>query len=215
MVSGTAAALVYGGVVGTLGWVAENRFPWRYLLPSLLFLGVAVAAWMVGPLAALGGSRLHGGVQIGAVALIALGAARHTVLPSLTEARRAVDERLGERTADVLTAGATHVAGDYWKVWPAVFHANLVLYERTERRVIWGLSWRSRPAEKRWRGMPAEQVRVTVPPDDPDAPFFIELYGFAPAVVVEKHRTVWLVRPAQGLRPGEPVLEHYGPPAAR
>src|SRR5262249_28396121 len=73
VLGGAAAALVYGGVVGALDWVAQNRFPWRYLLPSLLFLGVAVAAWTVAPLAATRGSRLAAAVHVGALALIGLG----------------------------------------------------------------------------------------------------------------------------------------------
>jgi hypothetical protein len=210
VLGGTAAALVYPVVVGTLFWVSANRFSWRYMLPSALFLGIAAAAWMVAPLAAVGGARLRAGAHIGALALLVLGTVQHTRLPSLAVARGFIDERLGERTADVLKMGATHVAGGYWRVWPAVFHANLVLRERGERRVIWGLTRRSRPAWKRWRAMPVEQVRVAIPPGDLDAPFFLEFYGIAPVVVVEKHPTMWLVRPTRGLRPGEVVLEEYG-----
>jgi hypothetical protein len=206
---GTAAALAYGVVVGTLGWVADNRFSWRYMLPSVLFLGVAVAAWTVAPLAAWRDPRLRAGAQAVALALVLLGAGRWTAVPSLAEVRRALDEKLGERTADVLKARATHVAGHYWRVWPSVFHANLALHEQGEDRVVWGLSWRSRSAWKRWREMPAEQVRVALAPGDEDAPFFLELYGLAPVVVVEKHPTIWLVRPTRGLRPGDPVLEAY------
>jgi hypothetical protein len=210
VLGGTVAALVYGGLVGTLGWVADNRFAWRYWLPSLLFLGVATAAWTVAPLAAWRGPRRRAGAHVVALALVLLGATPHAGgLPSLAEVRRTLDRKLGERTADVLTAGATHVAGDYWRVWPTVFHANLVLHERRARRVVWGLSWRSRPAWKRWRRMPARDIRVAMAPGDEDVPFFLELYRLAPAVIAEKHPTIWLLRPARGLRPGEPVLEAY------
>jgi hypothetical protein len=209
MLGGTAAALVSGGAMGTLGWVAENRFSWRYMLPSALFLGIAVVAWIIAPLAAWRSPQLRAGAQVVALALVLLGVARHAAVPSLAEVRRALDEKLGERTADVLKAGATHVAGHYWRVWPAVFHANLALHERGERRVVWGLTWRSRPAWKRWRGMPAEDVRVALAPGEPDVPFYLEIYGLAPVVVVEKHATIWLVRPTRGLRPGEAVLEDY------
>ena len=57
--------------------------------------------------------------------------------------------------------------------------------------------------------MPARDIRVAMAPGDEDVPFFLELYRLAPAVIAEKHPTLWLLRPARGLRPGEPVLEAY------
>ena len=42
----------------------------------------------------------------------------------------------------------THVTGDYWHVWPAVFHANLRLYEEHSSRRIWGIADRCTPTER-------------------------------------------------------------------
>jgi hypothetical protein len=42
------------------------------------------------------------------------------------------------------------IVGDYWTVWPAVFHANLASYGQAGRRVVFGLSYRSDPTNPLW-----------------------------------------------------------------
>jgi len=41
--------------------------------------------------------------------------------------RSDLDETLGKYTSEILQSGATHIVGNYWKVWPATFHANMTL----------------------------------------------------------------------------------------
>jgi hypothetical protein len=65
--------------------------------------------------------------------------------PSSGTVRSDIDQRFGTATQEILDAQADLVAGDYWKVWPAVFHANLVLYERGKHKTIFGLTNRSLP----------------------------------------------------------------------
>jgi len=61
-----------------------------------------------------------------------------------------VDRRFGARTPELLALGADLVVGDYWNVWPMVFHANRVLHARGEAREIHGLTHRAWPTRARW-----------------------------------------------------------------
>jgi hypothetical protein len=116
-------------------------------------------------------------------------------VPSLAAFRADLDRTLGTYTADVLDAHCTHVAGDYWKVWPTVFHANLVLHERGQPNQVWGVTLRSSPTASRWQQLPLDQVRVAVPVGDPQAENYLRCYGFGPMLVAEKRATVWVLQP--------------------
>jgi hypothetical protein len=148
----------------------------RYALPAVLFVEVALctaaaislAAWL---------RRLRGVLGIAATASLFLACAIVHGLPSVRGIREEIDRRHGALTNDLLRARATHVAGDYWNVWPAVFHANLVLHERGEARRIFGISERSRATEHLWRAMPTERWRVAAIPGDSRLAHWLAVYG--------------------------------------
>ena len=75
---------------------------------------------------------------------------------------------MGGLTPDVLAANCTHIAGQYWTIWPSVFHANMVLHERGERRTVWGMGFRCDPTYRRYRSMCCDRLRVASPLSDPD-----------------------------------------------
>lgn len=70
--------------------------------------------------------------------------------PSARVARQSLDEGLGHHSAEVLASGSTHVIGNFWRVWPAVYHANLLLFERGEEHRVWGVTYRSAPTRDLW-----------------------------------------------------------------
>jgi hypothetical protein len=117
--------------------------------------------------------------------------------PSLHKVRRDLDQTLGSYTADILAAGCTHVAGDYWKVWPAVFHANLVLHEQGESRTVWGISHCGTATRAQWEHLPLEDIRVAVPIEDrQNAETWLQAFHFPPLVIVERRPTIYVLRPA-------------------
>ena len=120
-------------------------------------------------------------------------------LPSLTGVRQDIDRQFGQRTPELLAANCTHIAGNYWDVWPAMFHANLVLYERRETRVLWGLSNRSLATKALWSQVPLEKVRVGVPLHDQEADGYLKAYQFPTMVEVERHRTIVVLQPTPSL----------------
>lgn len=191
-----ATGIVYGLVVGTSGWLRYNDFNFRYLIPSVLALQTALAVLAVTPF--LADSRK----AVGTVGLVVLGpallaaAAYSYGVPSLQNVRGDLDRALGSRTADVLASRATHVAGGYWEVWPTVFHANLVLRERGEKKIIWGISARSGPTRHRWSKVSPQRLRIAVPANDTAADVYLKEYGFPPLVIVEHRPTITLLRPS-------------------
>jgi hypothetical protein len=98
----------------------------------------------------------------------------------------------------LLAHDCTHVAGNYWTVWHSVFRANLALYERGERRTVWGIAERCGPTHRYWCKIPRAQLRVAVTGGgDLEAGPFLEFYQLAPLAVAEEHATLWLLRPAE------------------
>ena len=79
----------------------------------------------------------------------------------------------GALTAELIASGATHLAGDYWKIWPAVFHYQLVTGKR-----LWGLSDRSEAIRALWSAVPLRQSRVAVIRGDPEGPKAMQMFGF-------------------------------------
>ena len=108
-----------------------------------------------------GGDRLIGPLLAG-IGLLALIVAVHR--PAHTnELKGTLNQRFGEMTSDILSSGATVVAGNYWTVWPAVFHANMARYRLTGRSDVFGLTSRSRPTMHAWR---RQTVLIAVPSGD-------------------------------------------------
>jgi hypothetical protein len=133
-------------VIGTSLWVGMNRYSFRYMYPTLMIAGVGVATVC----SALFVRRTKAFSAASMVALVALAAIRSGV-PSLERLERGVDDRFGRETAAVLRSGATVIAGDYWRVWPAVFHANLELARRRTHARVFGLAYRSEATDDLWK----------------------------------------------------------------
>jgi hypothetical protein len=197
----TLVALLYAGVIAGTEYAKRNDYAYRYLIPSLLLLQSASAAVAVSPLAAVLQRQARMARWLTPVGMLGLWAAAIVGfgLPSLTGVRQDIDRQLGQRTAELLAANCTHIAGNYWDVWPAMFHANLVLHERGERRVLWGLSDRSLATKALWSQIPLDKVRVGVPLHDKEADGYLKAYQFPAMVEVERHRTIVVLQPASSL----------------
>jgi hypothetical protein len=154
-----AAGLVYWLIVGTSEHVRANFYFPRYVFPALLLFSVALATVLVEPLLPHRRSA-----RTMTVALMMTAALMVYGTPSVPRLHRELNRRFGAMTTDVLATGATVIAGDYWAVWPAVFHANLVLYERGGREGIYGLTYRSGPTEALWAGRRPLRVLLAAPP---------------------------------------------------
>jgi hypothetical protein len=194
------AATVYFLFVGTRQWVLMNCCCARYVYPSLFVFQEAFAIFAVGPLLPTIRNRLSRRIYVPAAVGLLLAALINFHSPSIKKARDDLNQTygLGGRTADVLAAHCTHVAGDYWKVWPSVFHANLTLREQGESRTVWGITLRAEPTRAQWKHMPLDELRIAVPLDDKgEADTWLRWYRLPPMVVVEKRTTIYVLRPAE------------------
>ena len=156
------AALIYGAFVGCLEWVVvDNKASPRYLIPSVQLLQCAAAIAAVAPW--LGRDlRVPRSVPILGAVVTLLAAAATYGTPSLDRVRSDLRSRLGHLSDEVLAAHCTHLAGDYWQVWPAVFHVNMLAHEAGRREMLWGVSFRSAPTREKLRPRLGQTTRVCV-----------------------------------------------------
>jgi hypothetical protein len=193
LASGALGAGLYAILVGTQSFGRANLWSCRYWIPVVTYLTVFASAAVIVALAAVSRPKLAAmGLPLAMLLATATAIKTHGK-PSYAIMRQAIDDTFGERTADILKSGCTHVAGHYWRVWPSVFHANMVLHERGESRRIWGLTFRSMPTKRFWNAEPPSSWRVAVPPQDL-SPDLLARFG-APNLVVEQQLpTIQVVR---------------------
>ncbi len=188
-----AAALAYALFAGTLRWVEENAFHWRYLAPSAVLVHVAAAALLAEPLGRL--PRLAGAAGAAALALVPAAALLAYGPPSPGRVRADLDRVAGRHTEDVLAAGCQLVAGDYWSVWPAVWHAALVSRERGAPRAVWGISHRTNPTVPQWAALPRAELRICRPAgEEAQAEKWLRAFHLWPVHPVERRKTVDVLR---------------------
>ena len=163
----SAAAVCHFAVIGMLGWVVEYHFSPRYATTSVIMLQCAVAVFAGMQWHAVLGDRKNAIATAGLVIAMAVVVVLKFDPPSPRKVRVILDQLFGTYTNEVLTSGCTHICGNSWTVWPAIFHVNMVLHEQGSRRRVWGISVRSEPTQDKWRSIPMEQWKVAVPIIDP------------------------------------------------
>ncbi len=198
-----AAALAYALFAGSLRWVEENAFHWRYLAPSAVLVHLAAASLLAEPLSRL--PRLARGAGAGALLLVPLAALAAYGPPSPARARADLDRLAGTHTADVLASRCALVAGDYWSVWPAVWHARLVLRERGEAREVWGVTHRTNATVLQWWADRAS-LRICRPRgEDAQAERWLRAFHLWPVRVVERRETLDVLEPVPAPEPAAPA----------
>ncbi len=150
-------------ILGTSGWVYMNGFRIRFLAATLLAIATAGPALLCGLL--LEGRPERWGRVANALALAVLLPLTFWLFgwPSPATARAALARGAGAEEARAIVAdGCTHVLGDYWSVWPAVFQARVLLHERGEERKVWGVTFRSTPTWDLWWRRDWRPARIAV-----------------------------------------------------
>jgi hypothetical protein len=168
--------------VGTSLWVGMNRYSARYMYPTLMILGVGVSVVFV----ALFAKRTKE-LSVAALATLALVVVVRYGMPSPSHIERRLDDRFGAQTAEVLRSGATVIAGDYWRVWPAVFDANLALSRAHSPSHVFGLAYRSEETDPMWMTA-GRQILIAAAPDDASVGAVAEQHGIA--ITLLRHLTV-------------------------
>ena len=160
-----ASAVAYWLFVATLVWVKDNAYAPRYVYPSLLLfttaMGILAVAVVYTP------KRNPEQVALSATFILLLVTFFCSGTPSVSRIHSQLDQAFGSVTADVISSRAVLIAGNYWGVWPAVFHANLTLFEHRDHRRIYGLTYRDEPTVRAWRWL--QHVCAAAPLGDQDA----------------------------------------------
>jgi hypothetical protein len=174
--------------IGTREWTVMNDHHPRYLLGSLVCVQTLLALVAVLPLAnyAAGRGRWLMGVTV-ALGLFTAATVRYGT-PSPERPRRELDALAGRWTAELIAARADAVGGDYWTVWPVVFHMNLTRRETGDSRVFCGIVLRG--GELLHRRYHQDELRVAVPNNETDRSAFLNFAadcGVTPPVKIGEH----------------------------
>ena len=90
----------------------------------------------------------------------------------------------------------THVTGDYWRAWTAMFHVNLRLAEAGSPRRVWAICHRSRATAKYWRQVPLAETRIAeIIGDEPQSLQFRQHYQAPRSWRAEQVGTIRVLRP--------------------
>jgi hypothetical protein len=188
-----SSAIVVALFMGTRHWLKINVYVPRYLLPSAFLVQGALTMLIVVPLYRAVDDRWRRRLSRAVGPSLLLGALIGYGLPSPGRVRADLD-RFGGLTADLIEARCTHLAGDYWTVWPAVFHAHLVLRERGEHRDLWGVTLRGQPASIYWWSSPRGPRIVGVPLHDTFGALWLESFAMPNFKEVERRATLRILR---------------------
>jgi hypothetical protein len=143
----------------TSKWVALNGYSFRYLDPSLVLLQGALCLLATLPLLAVPRGD-QAPVTWGSVGAVALAVLIAVGPPSSRAVTDAFQSRWGATARDLVAAQATHVTGDYWRVWPTVFTSAWLLGDAGRARWPYGVTDRSVATLERARAV--RQPRVAV-----------------------------------------------------
>ena len=146
-----AVAAVQFAFMSSINHVLESRSP-RYLMMAVFFWQAACVGFCVVQLAAVLPRVCRASTVAAtlAVAMIVAAGIAHG-RPGSDVVRAEIDRSLGRFTDDILAARCTHVTGDYWRAWTAMFHVNLRLAEAGSPRRVWAICHRSRATAKYWQ----------------------------------------------------------------
>jgi hypothetical protein len=152
-------------VIGTTYWAKHNGWSIRYVAVELLAVGMLAPALALILLLEGRPERWHRAANALGLAALLLATALRYGAPSVARARTALDA-FGGSTDEILASGTTHLLGDYFRTWPAAFHANVVRWERGERTPVWVISLRSGPTRHLWWRKDWTGARIAVLPGD-------------------------------------------------
>jgi hypothetical protein len=150
-------ATVPFAAAATSRWVAVNNYSLRYLTPPLLLLEAACCLLATLPLLALP-LDFRAPVSWTSAAATGLAVLFSVGPPSREAVLHAFESRWGGAARDVIAARATHVTGDYWKVWPTVFYADWLLGPAGRHDWPYGITDRSIATLDRARAVPHPRV---------------------------------------------------------
>jgi hypothetical protein len=65
--------------------------------------------------------------------------------------QKTLDRHFGKYQEVIFNQDIHFAVGDYWKVWPTVFHTNLSKYIKGDENKFWGIAHRAAPTKAMWQ----------------------------------------------------------------
>jgi len=189
------AAAFYTLAIGTLKWLKFNEYQPRYVQPGMVMAQVALLGPAVMAFAGGAAWNLARRALGPALALPALAALHSYGAPSLQGPREDL-LRMTPLVKDVLATGCTHIAGDYWTVWPAVYLSVLARQEQGEQVPTWGVTFRGSPTSGLALATPRQHLCIVVPfGQEAEAQHWFHQYGYPPLEAYERREHGQVLRP--------------------
>jgi len=142
---------------------------WRYAVPSMLMIHVAVFGTFVSFSTALWSPRRLLLGEFGSAFALMIAIVAAWGWPSPQRAKEELFDRHDTGVAELVQSRATHLTGDYWRVWPAVFCVNQTYSDLGDDRRLWGVTFRSEPTFGQWTAIPPSERRIAAFTSDDEA----------------------------------------------
>ncbi len=150
---------------------------WRYAVPSFVMIHVGVCFCLLRPLLASVSARGANRLQTLGMVFTLLAVPTVWGPPSASVVKNRLKTSHSDGLNELIAARCTHVAGDYWKVWPAMYMVNWHYTDNSEPNRIWALSHRSEPTKQYWGHVPTDNIRVGCFVGDPKAAEYRNMLG--------------------------------------
>jgi hypothetical protein len=215
-----AGALLAGAaghflVLGPSRHVVIDTLSCKYSYMSLLLLLVALAGFGVAPWLVRLEARGRGTLTFGLLAALVVSAPLRFGPPSIEGVTRGLRAHSGAVARDVLDNRARFLIGTYWKVYPALFLANLDAYDGGRREPIWGITEKAGATRLLWRRSIGQGERYATLAGDEKAARFFMRYCRLPALKRVTRTTrvmIWREVPLAGNGPpyGDSTIDRSG-----
>jgi hypothetical protein len=189
-------ALVQFAFISSIDHVHRTDYS-RYAFASIFlwqgaFILFAVVQWT----AVLPDRKLLRLAPFALVTLVCVAAALRHGRPGIDVVRASLAETAGKHTAEILAERCSHVTGDYYNVWPAVFHANLTLADQGSPETVWAIAQRASITADRWTRVPLAETRIAeIIGDEQFSRPTLTMYGIEPFVVSRESTTIRVLCP--------------------
>ncbi|MDX2226371.1 MAG: hypothetical protein SFY92_04645 [Verrucomicrobiae bacterium] len=190
-------ALAALGLFAFTDWVLKHDFRPDYAASAYFFLQGAISILVI--------SACFGRVRdvqkpyitgMGMVLIVGVSLAVYG-WPSVRGVDRDLDAFVGPYARQVIDLKASHVMGEFTRVWPVAFYANVLRYRQGQREPIHVISAHATTTRDRWSKVPRERVRVATFRNDPQADHYREGYRLPPLEPVAQNETFIVLSPVR------------------
>lgn len=177
----TASSAMYTGFLGTLSWIYGNSSRSRYMIPVVIISIVAASSILMnGTQIYLKRKQIRGLIVflcflslftvIATYSIHTISGVRTvfdspdwghlSLIDNQLQNNRLEDVHYGLVAEEIVKYRITHCIGNYWNVWPSVFKANLLLYERGLNHRVFGITNRSQPSSQLWANESSDKMVI-------------------------------------------------------